>query len=233
MGNIRKFLKFLPDIHKTIWFNFHYLPLRQAVKLPILLYKPKLLNCSGSVRIEAPIRTGMIRLGVFGVSVYPNRGITWENRGSVIFSGSCYIGNNSYIAIGGTGNLSFGDCFCATADFRVVCYKRISFGANTLVGWSNLFCDTDFHATKSTLPENVGGNPGYAPITIGENNWFAMKCTTLKGANTPPLCIVGAGSLLLKDYSECPPSCLIAGNPAKFIKGGIYHDRDDDKIKYE
>lgn len=37
----------LRSILPTIWFNFHYLPFRQAVRLPILLYKPKLLACKG------------------------------------------------------------------------------------------------------------------------------------------------------------------------------------------
>ena len=35
----------------TIYFNFHYLPFKQAIYLPIWLRKPKLLNLKGEISI--------------------------------------------------------------------------------------------------------------------------------------------------------------------------------------
>lgn len=35
----------------TIYFNFHYLPFKQAIYLPIWLRKPKLLNLKGKISI--------------------------------------------------------------------------------------------------------------------------------------------------------------------------------------
>lgn len=78
----------LKYIIPTIYFNFHYLPFKQAIFLPIYLRKPKLLTLKGKVIIQAgggKIKPGMIRLGVFGVSIYPSRGIMIENRGTIIF----------------------------------------------------------------------------------------------------------------------------------------------------
>ena len=86
-SKIKRYLKYLPYLPKTIWFNFHYLPYRQAVKLPIILYKPKLKKCKGKVQIDAPIKSGMICLGVPIVSIYPNAGISWEHRGTIRFQG--------------------------------------------------------------------------------------------------------------------------------------------------
>lgn len=37
----------LRSIIPTIYFNFHYLPFRQAIKLPIILYKPHLKLMKG------------------------------------------------------------------------------------------------------------------------------------------------------------------------------------------
>ena len=72
----------LRSIFSSIYFNFKYLPFKQAVKLPILLYKPHFLKLKGKVVIDAPkINTGMIRLGFHSVSVYPNSGITLELNG--------------------------------------------------------------------------------------------------------------------------------------------------------
>ena len=36
----------------TIYFNFHYLPFRQAIFLPVYLRKPKLLTLKGKVIIQ-------------------------------------------------------------------------------------------------------------------------------------------------------------------------------------
>lgn len=86
----RKWL--LRSICSTIYFNFHYLPIRQAIKLPIILYKPKLLKCKGTIQIMGTIHTGMIQLGKRRVSIYPNTGITYENHGgNIIFYGTCII----------------------------------------------------------------------------------------------------------------------------------------------
>lgn len=230
---LKGILRFLPYIHKIIWFNFHYLPFDQAIKLPILLYRPNLKRCKGLVEIHGTIRTGMIKLGIYIVSTYPNKGIVWENSGKIVFDGKCTIGNNSYLSIGKHGIMSFGDGFCATADFRGICYHRIIFGHNILVGWSNTFTDTDFHAFKTGSEDKYVKSMGYAPITIGDNTWFAMRSIILKGTQLPPYSIVGAGSILSRNYMEYRGHCLFAGNPARMIKENVWRDINDDSINYK
>lgn len=44
-----KYRHVLRYIHKTIYFNFKSLPLRQAVKLPIWLYRPEIVSCKGKI----------------------------------------------------------------------------------------------------------------------------------------------------------------------------------------
>ena len=63
------------SILSSIIFNFRYLPIRQAYKIPIWLRKPNLYGVKGLIRIDAPIRPGMIRLGGFGGHMYPDNGI--------------------------------------------------------------------------------------------------------------------------------------------------------------
>lgn len=41
----------LKSIIQSIYFNFHYLPYKQAFRLPILLYRPKFLKLQGSIAI--------------------------------------------------------------------------------------------------------------------------------------------------------------------------------------
>ena len=65
----------LRSILYSIYFNFHYLPFKQAIRLPILFYKPKFKDLKGSVKIVGELKFGMIRLGFPIVSLYPNSGI--------------------------------------------------------------------------------------------------------------------------------------------------------------
>ncbi len=61
------------SIFASIYFNFHYLPIRQAIRLPILLYKPKFKKLKGKIIIDSPkLKYGMVKLGFEKVSVYPN-----------------------------------------------------------------------------------------------------------------------------------------------------------------
>ena len=53
LSKIWKNRKVFRSILPTIYFNFHYLPFNQAIKLPILLYKPKFYDLKGTVEINA------------------------------------------------------------------------------------------------------------------------------------------------------------------------------------
>lgn len=219
-------LRYLPW---TLYFNFHYLPIKQAIKLPILLYKPKLRKCGGCIKIEGTIRPGMIKLGFNQFSIYPNTGIMWENSGSVVFNGWSAIGNNSYLSIGNTGKLIIGNGFRATASLKIACYNQTTIGNNVLLGWDCTIMDSDFHSATRT---NGTKTIGTGPIKIGNDNWFGTQVLCLKDTTTPNFAIVAARSILNKDYLAEGEKILIAGQPAKICKTGIYHDNMDDSIAY-
>lgn len=222
-------LKYLPYIFHIVYFNFRYLPFKQALVLPILLYKPKLLRMKGKVTIESNrIKTGMIRLGCYNVSLYPDAGIVWENHGGhVIFKSSCSIGNASAISIGQKGKLYFGTGFHSNS-LKIACYKSISIGDYVRMGWDCLIIDTNFHRTKRI---NGEASPAFGSIRIGKNNWIGLKCTVMKGTETPDYTIVAGNSVINKKY-DIPEYSLIAGSPAKLKFTGIYRDLADDDIDY-
>ena len=104
------------SLPKTIWFNFHYLPFRQAMKMPIFCYKIRLRKTKGEVIIDSEnIKTGMIQLGNDIVGIYPNNGLCWENQGKVIFRGITKFGNNCSVCIGRRGTLDLGNNFITNA----------------------------------------------------------------------------------------------------------------------
>jgi len=215
---------------KSLYFNFHYLPIKQAVKLPIILFKPKLLKCKGVVMIESDtIKTGMIQLGEYLVSLYPNKGIVWENHGGkIIFNGNCIVGNSSAISIGDQGYGFFGNNFRATAGLKLTIHHSIQFGENVLIAWDVIIMDTSFHRLKDS--NGVFKNKGYGPIIIGKNNWITAKCMILNGTKTPDFCIIGAGSILNKDYSNFRTHILLAGNPLEVKAEDVWIDLEDHDI---
>lgn len=223
----------LRSILYSIYFNFHYLPFKQAIYLPILLYKPKLLKCKGCVRIckDVKVRFGMIQLGKYNVSLYPDTGFVYENHGGEIeFKGNVIIGNASALSIGKTGNVIFGDNFCASCALKLTSYHQIIFERNVRCGWECLFIDTDFHRLTSLNNDSLP--KPYGKIHIGHDSWFAYQCSIMKNTELPEYTTVAGRSLINKKI-EISPYSLLAGSPAKVIKTGIYRNINDDIINYE
>ncbi len=216
---------------KTIYFNFHYLPFKQAIRLPIFLHKAKLLKCKGEVKIDCvSIKPGMIRLGFVAVSLYPNTGIVWENHGGLVtFRGRSDIGSDSAISIGKSGQIDFGENFRVTASFKITSYNSIVIDKNVLIAWDVIVMDTSFHKLKDKEGNTKGKTKGM--IYIGRNNWIPTRCLVLKGTKTPDYCIFGAGSVLNKDYSNLPTHILLAGNPLQIKAENIWRDSDDDAME--
>jgi acetyltransferase-like isoleucine patch superfamily enzyme len=232
--NSIRWTKALRSLLKTIWFNFYYLPFKQAIKLPILLYKPKLLRCKGSITLKGNVRFGMVHLGFYIIPNFPNNGIVWNVRGNVVFDNYCIIGNDSVIDVGEKGTLTFGDNFVTSASVKINCYKEITFGHHVGLSWGCSFLDTDFHQVKIDNSDGTTTtSKGFAKIKIGNYNWIAMNTTIMKGTKTPDYCIVGANSTLLKDYSALPQKCFIVGNPAILKKENIYVKLQDDEMNNE
>lgn len=89
--------------------------------------------------------------------------------------------------------------------------------------------DTDFHQLTSINSNNLP--KAYDKILIGENCWFALKCTVMKGTMLANNNIIAANSLLNKDYQDTS-YCLLAGQPATIKKRNIYRNPIKDKIIY-
>lgn len=220
----------LHSILSTIYFNFHYLPFRQAIFLPIGLYKCKFVKLKGKVKIETgePLKPGMISLGRYAVSIYPNNGFIYENHGGmIVFKGSCSIGNNSAVSLGPNGTIVFGDKFTATSSLRLVCYNRITFDCKVSVGWECTFMDTDFHKMKKL---SGGYTKGYGEIKIGQGCWFCNRCVILKNTETAEFSTFSSCSVLNRKYDV--PYAIYSSHAVELKIQGLYRDIDDDIIDY-
>lgn len=87
----------------------------------------------------------------------------------------------------------------------------ITIGNNVTVSIGVSFCTHDNSAIK--MYEN--GTDFVGPISIGDNSFIGMNSIIMGGVSLPTRCIVGAGSVVTKSFTE--DGCIIAGNPARLI----------------
>ena len=61
-------------------------------------------------------------------------------------------------------------------------------------------------------------------VNIGNHVWLAPYVTLLKGSGIADGCIVGSNFVVTKKFSE--RNCVIAGNPAKVVRHGVFWEKD-------
>lgn len=229
MKRLNRLSLFLRMLLPSLWFNFKYLPFKQAIKLPILLYKPTFLKLKGTVVIDsANIRLGMIKLGMFTSATHPNTGITIRNEGQLVFKGKCHIGNDTYVICGKHGKIIFGDDFRATCGMKIISECGISFGEHTLLGWGVVAIDTNFHPLYDMEKEKF--KKAFAPIVIGKNNWFGMNCLIMPGVTTPEYCIFGARTVVTRG-GHYESYCVHGGSPIRVLSRNVQRIIGKDSVK--
>lgn len=176
--------------------------------------------CRGGVILPVPhVSTGLIKIGFGYVGIFDKKTekSILEIAGEIEVKGNVSLGHGSRVSVGRNGKLKFGKDFVNTARMTIVCDNNISFGNNVLVSWDTMIVDTDFHCTidVSTQVQSDASKP----VVIGDNVWIGMRSVILKGCVIPNGSIVGAMSLVNKEFRE--PNCLIAGNPASIKKVGV------------
>jgi len=217
----------------SLYFNLHYLPFKQAIKLPIILYNPSFWALKGKIVIDSSnINFGMIRLGLFNASINKGKGFVWMNEaGMVIFRGSFSAGPGSVIKISHPrAVLDFGNNVGNASSLKIDCHKGISIGENSRFGWDVVIMDSNLHRLKNSDGSWTGR--GFEAIDIGSNCWLSSQTVVLPGTKFPSYSVCALGSILNKDYSGFGNG-LFAGRPAKMIKPGVWRDVFDCEIEYE
>ncbi len=203
----------------SLMFNLRSLPLLQALRMPILVYKPHCWKMKSKLVIDAPLKYGMIRLGFMGGHMYPNNGIHLTLQGgTIVFKGKCQIGNNSFIVQGPSSTIVFGDDFVATTSIKIVSFKGIEFGKGTWAGWDSVFMDTNFHPLYDMEKQKF--KRAYGPIKIGDYNWFGIQCKVMHSVETPERCIFGMGSVVTRG-GKFESYCVHGGSPLRVLSRNV------------
>lgn len=119
---------------------------------------------------------------------------TFNNLGGFIKIGN-NVGIGEFAYLGGAGGLEIGnDC---------------------IVGQYFSCHPENHHYTEIKVPIRLQGVSRQG-IKIGNNCWIGSKATILDGVQIGEGCIIAAGAVVTKSF---PNNCIIAGVPAKMIKG--------------
>lgn len=215
---IKKFFSVLISAPRTIWFNFRYLPISQAIKLPIWL--------APNVRIKNMYRGGMIlesprfnssHIGFHiadAVDCYGTHTIICiEKGGKWHINADLHIGRGAIIHVKPEGCLKVGSNFAISGTTSIICSDKITIGHDVQFSWNTLVMDSDAHKIYDV--EGKLMNPP-SPIDIGDKVWVAANTTILKKGSVGNNCVIGGNSLVNRPIEGS--GLIIAGIPAKAIK---------------
>lgn len=211
LGKWKKGLTLFFSLPKTIYFNFRYLPISQAIHLPILLHWHSRIWGGGRIDLHK-VRFGIIKLG-FGDPNFPHQRFVLCNTGVLIFKGKAVIAMGCELVI--RGQLSIGNDFSCSGGVKIDAKANSSFGDDVLVGHNCVFIDDDGHEI-SMDGHVINNKKGY---NIGNHVWFGRECLILKGTSTCNNIVFGARSTISGHHNIS--DSILVGSPIKVVKHNI------------
>lgn len=210
------------NLIKTVVFNFKTLPIKKAMRLPVLFFgKVSFRSVTGRVIIDGPVTTGMIKIGVKDEYVDTSRSETiWTINGTIRFCGPVKFCRGSYVLVAKGAELKIGAprTFIGS-NIKIFCFNRIEIGSSVRITWECQIYDSSFHYIENVADGSVKPLP--KAVKIGDRVWIGNRSTISKGAFVPNDSIVASNSLVNKDFSESGPYVMFAGMPARVKASGI------------
>lgn len=209
---------------RSVIFNLRHLPLKQAVKLPILIgsgVSTKIADRKESIIINAPLTKGMIQIGLTNGSFAQGRGarslLRIAKGGKLQFNGSSRIEKGLVMCISERASIHIGDNIHMNAFTILNSESKVTIGNNVQFGWHCTIIDADGHDVINIENGEVVNKP--RPITISDNSWLGAHTTITKGVTLAHHTIVPYGSIITK--SNDTPLSVFGGMPNRVLKEGV------------
>ena len=137
----------------------------------------------------------------------------------VVRDAQFYVGNGGTINIGHGSHLGNGNLYIVVEQDLNNKHKLV-LGDNVFVARDAIIRTCDGHTLIDASTKKALNEP--EDVIIGDNVWITSRCIILKGSRIPNNSIVGAYSLVNKNFIE--ENVIIAGAPAKVKKTNIDWD---------
>ncbi|WP_288318938.1 acyltransferase [Xylanibacter caecicola] len=218
------------SIHKTLIANLSAFPLKDAIKLPIIVYQGTEIEQIGKIKFNCPIRKGILVIGKR--MFFRGQKTVIINRGTIEIDGDCEImGGTTIHTLRYCSRLHLGNNVMIGEHVRILVDTEVSVGDCTRFSFDSIVIDSEFHFILNTETGAVGTTR--CPIKIGRYNWIGNTTVIKKGTITPDYTIVSNGSMLTKDFSDIPNYSILLGVPAKLKATGfrrIYNEVKDREL---
>lgn len=198
----------------SLLFCLRYLPLRQAIHIPILIAPNVKIGKMKRGRIVlTKCHRSMVIIGLPGTE---GRGqcrslLSVHHGGKLVFHGSGTMAKGTRVVVD-HGVLEVGEGFFCNCDSSFYCTRHISIGSEALLGWNvNMNTSNGHHVYENGLEKPMEGD-----ILIGRHVWIGAWANIAKATCIADGCIVAQSSLVSGRHDT--PNTLIAGMPAKDIK---------------
>lgn len=201
---------------KTFFYNFQWLPFKNAIKLPIYIYSNTRIYNNGKIYLSSPISTGMVKIGNIQIKTAQKTKII--NHGIINFETGVNIAGGTILE--NDGIVSLKKNVYISEGCLIIIRESLTIGKYSSIGFKSFISDSDEHFTINIETHEI--HPIFKSIIIGEYNWIGNTTYIKKGTITPDFLIVAsANSLLTKDYRNVfPPYSIIGGMPIRLLKQG-------------
>lgn len=218
MGGVRA-------IASTIFFNFKMFPIKDAVKLPILIisdvnYKYTL---PGTITIdEDALHFGCLTIGYLDRQYTYDRPSFIKIRGKLIIHGSGIhqFAGGTTLEITENAICEIGNNFTTSHNNRIRIVNSLRIGDDNMWSYYNVILDNDGHQIFDNHGNICNNSKG---IVIGNNVWLGCRNIVIKGTIIPNNVIVAPGSIINKHYTD--EDCIITSF-GKTIKRNIAWSRN-------
>ena len=203
---------------KSIYFNFRYLPFRQAIYMPVWITTNfKIMKLKrGQIILDYPYRKNFF-LGDCGSVGFQEMqgGIYMEEGAKLIMNAMCVIGQGTILRCDRNAVIELGKNFYCNKNCHIRSAERIKIGDNSLVGWNVQINTDDGHSIlhDGKAVKRVGS------IEIGNHVWLTSNTIVAKNVKIADGCIIAQGAVVTKSISES--KSLVGGIPAKVIRQNI------------
>ena len=215
---------------KKLYINLKFLPLKQGIRLPIIVgNRTRLEVLEGKIIINGPISTGMISFGLGGSSDLfyfekRNSYLGLKSGGKLIFNGRAHFAVHVSVLVVNS-EVVIGDGFSCNNGCKISSVAGIVFGSHCLLGGNVAVRDSDGHFVFDLQETGEKGKQhnNKSAIYIGDHVWLTNNTHILKGVSIAEDVVVAYGSIVTHNIESA--HSIAAGIPAKIIKTGVTWQR--------
>jgi len=203
----------------SLLFCLRYLPFKQAVKIPILVWPDVKINTlsRGDIIFTGEIKRATVLLGFVGAKgrdTHPMY-ISVEKGSHLYLGNDINLARGTRIVLSDNANMRISDGFFCNANCAFYSNRDITINEKCLFGWNIELNTTDGHKTIVDGVENASSGP----ITLERHVWLCSDTIVSKNVYIAENCVVARRSVVTKSFKEA--NVLIGGIPAKFIKHNV------------